>query len=119
MMNSTLFSWFGQTSQRPPLSLQVMDGGDPPKSVSVNSLPAIVGRNPCADVSLHDRWVSRVHCELRQVEDRIVVRDLESRHGTFVNRNPVRECALSAGDEIVVGTSQLAVIAVDPTDLSG
>ncbi len=116
-MNSTLFSWLGATAQRPPLSLNVIDGSDSPKDVAVNSLPAIVGRNPCADISLADRWVSRIHSELRQVNNRIVVRDLESRHGTYVNGEPIREFTLSAGDEIIVGTSRLKVIAVDPTDV--
>ena len=48
-------------------------------------LPAILGRDLKSDVRLADPWVSRLHGELNEIDGTLVVRDLGSKHGIFVN----------------------------------
>ena len=57
----------------------------PPRRVPLNLLPLIVGRSTPADVILDGAAVSRRHCRLERQGDSIVLCDLESINGTFVN----------------------------------
>ena len=71
--------------------------------VVVESFPVELGRGAEVAVRIDDRWLSRRHCRL-DVEGGVVqVRDMASRHGTFVNGEPVGECQLLPGDELCIG----------------
>ena len=76
---------------------------DPRKRTTLRRFPAVVGRSSEADVYLDDRWASRSHCELSISEDALVVRDLQSRNGTFVNSEQIETSRLQSGDELIVG----------------
>jgi len=64
-----------------------------------------LGRDHGNTVHLRDLAVSRQHCVLEADAGRFRLRDLESRHGTFVNGVPVRERDLMPGDLIALGAS--------------
>ena len=72
-------------------------------SIVLDGLPAIVGRSPQVDVHLDDQWVSRVHCEISQLNGTLIVRDLESRNGTLANGKYIQEAHLLPGDRLTVG----------------
>lgn len=63
----------------------------------------LVGRHPDCDVRLDLPAVSRRHCCLALAYERLVVRDLGSRHGVRVNGLIVDEIELRQGDEIAIG----------------
>ncbi|MFT3710981.1 MAG: sigma 54-interacting transcriptional regulator [Archangium sp.] len=67
---------------------------------------AVIGTNQGADLVLHDRAVSRYHCELTLSPEGIAVRDLGSRNGTRVNGVLVERAWLTAGDRLQVGESE-------------
>jgi pSer/pThr/pTyr-binding forkhead associated (FHA) protein len=77
--------------------------------IEVNNLPAVIGRDSRADVRLDDHFVSRVHCEISDLNGTPVVRDLGSKHGTFVNGVKVNEAPLLRGDRLTVGVTSLSV----------
>ena len=62
-----------------------------------------LGRRPEADLRIAARDVSRRHCQIVISDDGVLVRDLGSSNGTFVNDKRVAETALSAGDRLSVG----------------
>ena len=64
-----------------------------------------VGRDRVSTIHLRDLAVSRQHCVLELADGRFCLRDLDSRHGTFVNGVPVRERLLDEGDLITLGSS--------------
>jgi Nif-specific regulatory protein len=69
-----------------------------------------IGRHPSSDLQIPDPSVSRHHCVVRRTEDGAWrVTDLESRRGTFVNGQPVRERTLAHGDFLVVCESTFLV----------
>ncbi len=69
-----------------------------------------VGRDPECDFSVDDPAVSWRHAEFRKVGDRIRVRDLGSRNGTFVQGKRVRgEMDLEPGAEITLGRCRFSV----------
>jgi len=82
-----------------------------PREITLDRFPIEIGRGTSADLRIDDRWTSRRHCELQDADGRILVRDLGSRHGTFVNGQPVaHETPLLPGDELCVGLSHFVAV---------
>jgi len=69
----------------------------------------LLGRSKHTICRLADLSVSRVHCEVELRGKRILLTDLESGSGTFVNGKRVTEMELRKGDVIRVGDTQLRV----------
>ena len=63
----------------------------------------LVGRSSASIVRVPHRSVSREHCLIRVLDERIEIQDKGSRNGTFVNGLPVRERILLDGDELMIG----------------
>ena len=63
----------------------------------------LVGRHPECDVRIDLSKISRRHCCLAQVYNRLVIRDLGSLNGLRVNGRLVEEAELRAGDEVAIG----------------
>lgn len=88
------------------LTLEGTPGGrfvlQPGKSV-------VIGRSLQADVSVDDLRVSRRHCEIQHGDRGIVVADLRSANGTFVNGQRVTKALLRPGDRLQVGNADLKV----------
>lgn len=72
-----------------------------------------VGRHPDNDFSIEHPTISSVHCEIVLMDSGVVLRDLESTNGTFVNDKPVREAKLSPGEIVRLGDVELLVESVD------
>ena len=73
------------------------------KVFEIGEEPFPIGRQSGNRLQLHHGSVSRRHCVLERSEGGVLLRDLESRCGTFVNGVPVRERRLEHGDFIKVG----------------
>ena len=73
------------------------------RKLVLNGNPVVLGRCPEADLKVDDRWVSRRHCELAESDGVLVVRDLGSTHGTFVNGRQVTEARLRPEDKLTIG----------------
>ncbi len=62
----------------------------------------LVGRHAECDVRIDLAQISRRHCCLALAYDRLIIRDLGSRHGVRVNGLRVDEAQLSHGDEVAI-----------------
>jgi serine phosphatase RsbU (regulator of sigma subunit) len=71
--------------------------------VSVDTLPFTIGRRETNHLRLGGSEVSREHAEIIAENGRYLLRDRESRYGTFVNGDPVTECELHSGDRVRLG----------------
>jgi transcriptional regulator with GAF, ATPase, and Fis domain len=71
-----------------------------------------LGRDRASTLHLRDLAVSRQHCVIEPAGEGFRLRDLESRHGTFVNGVPIRERDLLPGDQFSLGES-LFLVQVD------
>ena len=68
----------------------------------------LIGRDPACDLVLSDITVSRRHAAVRQDGNTVVVSDLGSSNGTFVNGEPVGgRRRLRDGDALRIGTTVL------------
>jgi transcriptional regulator with GAF, ATPase, and Fis domain len=63
------------------------------------------GRDHASSLYLRDLSASRRHCLLAPVDGGWLLRDLDSRHGTFVNGVPIHERRLEHGDVVTIGGS--------------
>jgi Mg-chelatase subunit ChlD len=70
--------------------------------------PTSIGRARANDVRIPDLAVSAEHCRIQPEEGRLVLRDLRSRNGTFVNGRRVTRHALAPGDVITIGETRIA-----------
>ena len=72
-------------------------------TIPVQRPVVLIGRHPECDVRINLPKISRRHCCIAQVYDRLLIRDLGSRNGLRVNGRLVEEVQLQAGDEIAIG----------------
>lgn len=73
----------------------------------------IVGRSSELDMVLVEDMVSRRHARIA-CGDQIVIEDLGSTNGTFVNGEKIKKATLKEGDRVLIGTSILKVVSTDP-----
>lgn len=62
-----------------------------------------IGRGFANDFKLTDPSVSGSHCQITVSAEGILLKDLGSTNGTFVNRAPVKEAVLQTGQSVHVG----------------
>src|SRR5688572_27531554 len=82
----------------------VVVGGDVKTTEIVLKLPSIIGRGRGTAVVLPHPLVSRQHCEIFESAGQLMVRDLGSLNGTFVNNERITESILGPGELLTVGT---------------
>lgn len=97
--------------QNQTVALLTIDGREYRIDLARGGAPQYIGRVAGNAVRLDDPSVSRVHCSLAMRGDgQIVISDLDSANGTFVNGQVVNHGEaqiLQAGDEIAVGEAVL------------
>src|SRR5205823_5330562 len=88
----------------PLIAKLVVVGGDV-KTTEINlKLPSTIGRGRGTSIVLPHPLISRQHCELYEAGGKLMVRDLGSLNGTFVNNQRVNDSAIAPGELLTVGT---------------
>ncbi|MFT3684141.1 MAG: FHA domain-containing protein [Phycisphaerales bacterium] len=85
------------------ISLVMVKADGSSREFSFDKPHIIVGRDEGARLRIPLPSVSRKHCELMIEDDELVVKDLGSSNGTYVNGARVKERELSPGDLLTVG----------------
>ena len=80
----------------------------PPRHIALNLLPITVGRSAPSELILEGSTVSRRHCKLERQGDLIVITDVGSTNGTFVNGERIEApVALEDGARLTIGAYTL------------
>lgn len=76
------------------------------KPIGLELTPGLnrLGRNPTNDARVGDASISSFHCEIMVDGDRVVVKDMASTNGTFIDGVKIEEGELKPGQTLRLGT---------------
>jgi len=95
--------------------LQNKRGKNVGADVTIGRPRFVIGSAPDCSMRCRSNSISAHHCEIIVEGDEVIVRDLYSDAGTFVNKQQVdHECPLQEGDRLMVGRLEFEVL-VDET----
>ncbi|QDV38009.1 FHA domain-containing protein [Tautonia plasticadhaerens] len=90
--------------------LVVQHGRSAAKTIRLADGVTTVGRQDGCELTVRSSQVSRKHCQLFEKKGLLLVKDLGSANGTFVNGKRIEEQrVLEAGDELLVGPIKFRV----------
>ena len=81
----------------------VIYGSELGKKYNLNSASLVIGRSSKCDIQIDQESISRNHSKIVNTSKSILIRDLGSTNGTYVNDEPVDEYVLRDGDLIKIG----------------
>lgn len=87
--------------------LRVKAGAEKGKIYELAEDNILLGRDRSGTIQVLDQGASRQHAEVFQIGELFFIRDLESRNGTYVNSEKVKEVVLRFGDQIQIGSTVL------------
>ncbi|HBN77636.1 MAG TPA: hypothetical protein DD473_17855 [Planctomycetaceae bacterium] len=87
------------------VSFLILTGKHQGKTLTLPADVVIVGRDPQAHIRVNSTEVSRHHCEIHVRGTDVIVKDLGSRNGTFINGEAIfGEVPIHPGDTLHVGS---------------
>src|SRR3954451_7331938 len=91
--------------------LKILQGSNTGKEVKIPTPKCLIGRGEDCHLRPNSDAISRHHCVIVTTENEVIVRDLKSRNGTFVNEERVaEEAVLLNGDILRVGPLQFEMM---------
>jgi diguanylate cyclase (GGDEF)-like protein len=93
--------------------LVVIYGEDLGKKHSLDKTSILIGRSTKADIYIDQESISRNHAKIVDTGKALVIRDLGSTNGTYVNDEPVSEHHLRDGDLVKIGHTIFKFLAGD------
>lgn len=94
------------------LSLAVLEGLDSGRIFTIDRPRTVVGRGE-ADIVINDSEISRQHAAIEVHGARVLVRDMGSTNGVFVNDVKVSQAELENRGEFRLGGTRLMLIVAD------
>lgn len=86
------------------------------EQISIDRYPFVLGRDRETDRALPLAFVSRQHCRFTEENGNVLIQDLESYNGTFVNgRRVSMPTQLHHGDELSLGPLSFRVEVLQPS----
>jgi pSer/pThr/pTyr-binding forkhead associated (FHA) protein len=82
----------------------------PGQQAVLGKVPFRIGRDSDVEVWLDDPYVSHDHCTFYQIGNTLIVRDLGSKNGTYVNGQRITEACVKPGDRLTLGETSLRAI---------
>jgi predicted component of type VI protein secretion system len=95
------------------VKLKVLSGSHEGKEIGISSEKFLVGRSESCQLRPKSESVSRKHCIIVLKDNRVLIQDLKSRNGTFVNdtRLPVDKAkVLKGGDQLRIGKLMFEIV---------
>lgn len=91
------------------------------QEITLREGTAVIGRSPSCQIVLDDMLVSRKHARLLVSDVSLIIEDLSSTNGVYVNdRLVMTPTVLAHGDRVLVGPAELSVLArILPAGRSG
>ena len=98
--------------------LKVVGGKNDGREITIAVPRFIIGRGDTAHLRPSSDLVSREHCEILVGDGKVIVNDLKSRNGSFVNGKQLTEAhKAKSGDSLRIGRLQFELV-IDPVKAS-
>lgn len=91
------------------MNLIQLEAGAAIRTIALDSLPVVLGRQPPRGIAIVHATISREHARVFNREGGLAVADLNSSNGTFVNGEKVSRADLKHGDVLRLGQVELRV----------
>src|SRR5688572_6497419 len=99
----------------PPLLRAPVSIITPVSEVELREGSMLIGRLPECDVMVDDALASRMHARVSVRDDSVVVEDLHSTNGIYVNGTRITHSALlREGDRLLIGTTEISLFEARP-----
>ncbi len=82
--------------------LKILSGPQAGKTISLDKSEYILGRSPQSDIVIQSAQVSKKHAKIQILGKKIVLKDLKSRNGTYINGVQIREDVVQLQDKITL-----------------
>jgi len=93
--------------------------GDTVQDFRLSASRALIGRSNVNDIVLEDQFVSKQHALLLRERDAVVLVDLKSANGTYVNSRRIRRTVLRDCDIISLGDHRIKISYANSANISG
>jgi hypothetical protein len=83
-------------------AIKILNGTQSGKIFPLQKGNNVLGRSTKADIRLADNGVSKNHAQIFVTNDKVIISDLKSVNGTFVNGIQVQNHGLKTGDKVLI-----------------
>ena len=91
--------------------LKIIGGKNDGREIKISVPEFVIGRGDTAHLKPSSDLVSRRHCSIKVVDGKVIIADMGSRNGTFVNGEQLKgEHTAKPGDRIRVGRLQFEMV---------
>lgn len=95
------------------VKLKVVTGTHEGKEIGISAEKFLIGRSESCQLRPKSESVSRKHCIIVLRDNRVLIQDLKSRNGTYVNEKrlpPDKARVLRAGDQLRIGKLMFEIV---------
>jgi hypothetical protein len=89
------------------VEITVVEGPQTGENFQV-TLPCVLGRKG-SDITIKDQKVSKKHARIKEIGNKIIIEDIKSTNGTFVNNERIIAIELQSGDLISLGDTKMRI----------
>jgi type II secretory pathway predicted ATPase ExeA len=97
------------TNDEPPM-LIVTHNGDTLQEIRLTASRILIGRSSLCDLAIDDEFVSKQHAALIRVDNAVILIDLKSSNGTYVNSRRIQRRTLRDSDVVSLGEHRIKVV---------
>lgn len=83
-------------------AIKILNGSQSGKIFPLQKGNNVIGRSGRADIRFADTGVSKSHAQIFVTNDKVIISDLKSSNGTFVNGIKVQNHGLKTGDKVLI-----------------
>lgn len=99
------------------VKIRVLVGKNTGKEIAIDQKEFLIGRGDACHLRPKTDTVSRQHCAILVQDGKVVLRDLGSKNGTFVNGERLAgERVLKDGDEVKAGKLEFSMVIEQPAE---
>lgn len=83
-------------------AIKILNGPQQGKIIPLSKGNNVLGRSHNADIRIKDTGISKTHAKIYVTADKVIISDLNSSNGTFVNGVLVQNHGIKTGDKVLV-----------------